>query len=348
MSATAVKLVGSEGGRPSLRADVVAAGAKWSVGQRQLVGLVVELEISGEWRIDGFATCAHWVAATLDLEVSTVREWLRIGRLLPRLSTIKAAFDDGRLSYSKLRALARIATPENEAELCAIAERFPAGRLRQELARWLLRHETPDETEKRHHTARGLWWRLDVDGMGVGCFRLPPQILAILKATVDADIMQARSRPRDASADASDRAPWPTAAQQRADALIDLVQGAGAALTAEIIMHVRADGCTLDDGTPIAESVVERIAPHAFLRALIHDAESHPINASGKHRHPTDRQKRVVHERDGVCVDCGAGEFLQYDHDPDHDRSHQTVVDELWLRCWACHRARHRRQRAAA
>ena len=133
-------------------------------------------------------TCAHWVAATLDVEVSTVREWLRIGRLLPSLPAINAAFDEGRISYSKLRALTRIATPENEAELCEIAERFPAGRLRQELAAWLQRHETPDETEARHHAARGLWWRVDVDGMGVGCFRLPPQVLAILQATVNAEI----------------------------------------------------------------------------------------------------------------------------------------------------------------
>jgi hypothetical protein len=345
MSAASVKSIRPDGEGPSLRSAVIAAGARWSVGQRQLVRLVVELETSGEWRIDGAPTCAHWVAATLDIEVSTVREWLRIGRLLPSLRAINAAFDEGRISYSKLRALTRIATPENEEELCEIAERIPAGRLRQEIAKWLLRHETPDETEARHHAARGLWWRLDVDGMGVGCFRLPPQVLAILQATVNAETM--RARPRDASADAS-RAPWPTAAQQRADALIELVQGAGAALTAEVIMHVRADGCTLDDGTPIADSVVERIAPNAFLRALIHNAESHPINASGKHRHPTERQKRVVHERDGACVDCGSSEFLQYDHDPDHERSHRTVVDELWLRCWACHTARHRRQRAAA
>ena len=51
-------------------------------------------------------------------------------------------------------------------------------------------------------------------------------------------------------------------------------------------------------------SIIERIAPRSFLRALIHDAERRPINASGAHRHPTRRQKRVVKERDGACVDC--------------------------------------------
>ena len=73
----------------------------------------------------------------------------------------------------------------------------------------------------------------------------------------------------------------------------------------EIVLHLRGDGATLDDGTPIPISVLERIAPESFLRALIHDAERRPINASARHRHPTTRQKRVVKERDRHCIDCG-------------------------------------------
>ena len=340
MSVTTAKTGNPGDTGPSLRAKVVAAGARWSAGQRQLVQLLAELDDSGEWRLDGSPTCAHWVAAALDIEVSTVREWLRIGRKLVSLRVVNAAFDEGRLSYSKLRALTRIATPENEIELCQIAEHVPAGRLPHALAAWLQRHETPEETEARHHEARGLWWRVDVDGMGVGCFRLPPTDLAVVAAATDAEVMRGVSR--NASADASgDDARWPSNAQQRADALLALVRGGGAVVTTEVVLHVRGDGCTLDDGTPIAGSVVERIAPDSFLRALIHDAESRPINASGRQRHPTVRQRRVVRERDLACVDCGATEFLQYDHEPDYEQSRRTVVDELRLRCRTCHRARH-------
>ena len=140
---------------------------------------------------------------------------------------------------------------------------------------------------------------------------------------------------------------WPSAAQQRVDALVALVRGGGAMVATEVVLHVRGDGCSLDDGTPIAGSVVERIAPDGFLRVLIHDAEGRPINASGRHRHPTARQRRVVRERERACVDCGSTDLLEYDHDPDFEQSHQTVVDELWLRCWRCHHARHRRGSAA-
>jgi hypothetical protein len=114
------------------------------------------------------------------------------------------------------------------------------------------------------------------------------------------------------------------------------------------VLHVRADGCRLDDGSPIAGSVVERIAPTSFIRTMIHDADSRPINASGRHRHPTDRQRRVVKERDRVCTDCGdTSDFFEYDHSPPFESSRRTLVDELQLRCWKCHRVRTEQQRKA-
>lgn len=344
MSVVAMKGADSEESGGSLRVAIVAAGKRWAAGQRQLVRLAVELDASGEWTLDGSPTCAHWVAEALDIEVSTVREWLRIGRALGGLRIVDAAFDQGRLSYSKIRALTRVATVDNEAELCEMAERVPAGRLPHAIAGWLLRHESPEETEARQHNSRGLWWRVDVDGMVAGCFRLPPRHAAGVQAAVDSEIT--RSRPSRASAGAPpDAARWPTVAQQRADALVDLVEGGGTGVATEVVVHVRADGCSLDDGTPIASSVVERIAPESFLRALIHDAEGRPINASGRQRHPTARQRRVVHERDRACVDCGATEFLQFDHDPGYEESRRTLVDELKMRCWPCHRHRHRKER---
>ncbi len=333
-------MVGALDSEASVRAEVLAAGEHWATAQRRLVRLVVELDESGEWTADGATTCAHWIASALDVEVCTAREWLRIGRALPSLPTIDRSFEDGELSYSKVRALTRVATTENEAELRQIAVRISAGRPSHALATWLVRHERPEQTEDRHHAARSMTSRTEADGMLSISLRLPPLEGGGLMAAVDATVAQHRPR---TSADAS--VPWPSAAQQRADALLDLLVGGGAEIQAELVVHVRGDGCTLDDGTPITESIVGRIAPGSFIRALIHDAERRPINASGAHRHPTLRQKRVVKERDRACVDCGSSEFLQYDHDPDFEQSRHTLVEELRLRCARCHRDRHRRER---
>lgn len=333
----------------SLRAAVVDAGEHWATSQRRLVRLVAELDASGEWTADGARTCAHWVSSAVDVELCTAREWIRVGRALLGLRVIDDAFERGDLSYSKIRTLTRVATSENEKELCALARKVPASRLTHALASWLTRNETPAETEARHHKARYYASRLDVDGMVVGSYRLPPLEAAKINGPIDALVVRRRPRSRreNASADASGPGQdecRPSVGQQRADALMALISGGGAAIATELVLHVRGDGCSLDDGTPIADSVVERIAPTAFLRALIHDAERRPINASGRRRHPSVRQGRVVKERDRGCVDCGATQFLQYDHQPDYEVTRHTIVDELQLRCWACHAARHRDQ----
>lgn len=338
-----------------LRDEVVVAGRSLEAAQHRLVGLVAALDRSGEWALDGAATCAHWIAAALDVEVCTAREWLRVGRALESLETVDRAFREGKLSYSKVRALTRVANAVSQAELCELAQQVPAGRLSTVLAGWLTRHEMPEETERRQWAARSLRWRVEPDGMVVGTFRLAPADAAVVMSAVDASAAQrgpaALAVPvsrADGGLGASAGVPetrtvavWPSVAQQRADALVDLVSGGGAGVTTEVVLHVRADGCSLDNGTPVAGSVVERIAPDAFLRALIHDAQARPVNASGRRRHPSVRQRRVVRERDRVCVDCGATEHLEYDHEPDFELTGRTVVDELRLRCRTCHRARH-------
>ena len=283
----------------------------------------------------------------VDVEVSTAREWVRIGRALVELDVIDNAFEQGLLSYSKVRALTRIATPETQVELCALAQRVPAARLAHALAAWLARHETPDETDARHQRARTFsWrWRSRWDAR-----RIVPARAVRRREIVNSGRCAASSRADcrgcdDASADASPRgfrrvAVDRAAASGRAHRPGPRRRCCGRRPRSWFTYAVM--GARWTTAAPITGSVVERIAPQAFLRALIHDAEGRPINASGRQRHPTTRQRRVVKARDRACVDCGATELLQYDHDPDFEVSHRTLVDELCLRCWACHRSRHR------
>ena len=331
-----------------LRSAVVDAARQISLDMSAFIQLLVEFDLSGEWAFDGSPTCAHWVGERVDAEVSTAREWLRIGHALSTVDEIARRFGDGRLSYSKVRALTRVANAANQHELCAIAERVKAGHLPTALAQWLTRNESDDDRKTRHRASTKFGWRLAPDGMVEGWLRLPPETGGALTTTIETQVMRAE-RGEDASMDAPDSpsvAKWPTMPQQRADALLALVTGGGANLTAELIIHIRGDGCNLDDGTPIADSVVAQLVPEAFLRVLIHDAESRPINASGRQRHPTERQKRVVRERDRRCVECGSTTLLQYDHDPDFDETKHTIIEELKVRCWRCHKARHAAQRA--
>lgn len=134
---------------------------------------------------------------------------------------------------------------------------------------------------------------------------------------------------------------WPTVAQQKADALIALVEAGGGEFVYEVVIHVTGEGCRLDDRTPLTESAVARLLPHSFIRALIHDSKRRPIDATNRRRLPTPRQKRLVKARDEACIDCGRRDLLVYDHVPAHEITGHTLTTELELRCSPCHTTRH-------
>lgn len=309
--------------------------ASWARNQYELVIAAAAFADGGVWALDGSPTAAHWLAAVADVEKGTTREWIRIGRLLRDLPAIGAAFAGGEISYSKVRTLTRIAEPHNEIELLGIARATPAGHVARALAAWTAQSSNPEQLEAHQHAQRSVTWRSEPDGMTTFSLRLPPLMAGMLIAAVTTIVMGNRTPKRTPGQS------WPSLAQQHADALETLLTTGPRELATEVVIHVRGDGNTLDDGTPIPDSVVRHIAPKAFLRALIHDANGRPINASSRQRHPTVRQKRVVNERDRGCVDCGTTQLLQYDHNPSYATSKRTIIDELQTRCAPCHHRRH-------
>ena len=137
----------------------------------------------------------------------------------------------------------------------------------------------------------------------------------------------------------------PSLAQQWADAFVLLFLGTNVNIATEVVVHVRADGITFDDGTPLTESAVCRRLDESFIRAMIHDSQRSPIDATNRRRYPTTRQKRVAMEaHNHECVDCQSTELLELDHNPPYGQTGHTVSTELEPRCAPCHRARHRRE----
>ena len=106
------------------------------------------------------------------------------------LPLIDTAFADGVLSYSKVRAITRVATPGCETELLELAESVPASHLHREIAAWRAQHEDPGDTERRHQRDRCLSTWVDHDGMLCGHFRLPPLPGGSLVAAIDTDVMR--------------------------------------------------------------------------------------------------------------------------------------------------------------
>lgn len=73
------------------------------------------------WLAYGFTDCSHWLSFRCGVTLQTGADHVRVARALKELKCVSEALADGTLSYSKVRALVRLATPETEAELVAFA-----------------------------------------------------------------------------------------------------------------------------------------------------------------------------------------------------------------------------------
>src|SRR5512140_2365002 len=88
-----------------------------------------EFDERGGWHVQGASSCAHWLAWRVGCDLVTGRERVRVARKLAGFSLIGDALRRGEVSYSKVRALLRVATPENEVLLLDHARLMPASQL---------------------------------------------------------------------------------------------------------------------------------------------------------------------------------------------------------------------------
>ncbi len=93
--------------------------------------LVAELDERESWRggAGGIHSLAHWLSWKAGIAARTAHEQVRVAKAIRALPVIRKAFGEGRLTYSKVRALTRVATPEREAELVNLALSATASQL---------------------------------------------------------------------------------------------------------------------------------------------------------------------------------------------------------------------------
>ena len=109
----------------------------------------------------------------------------------------------------------------------------------------------PAELDAHHQRRRSVKWRTEPDGMVTFTLRLPPLLAGTLIAVLTAMVMRSRPKATVGGGHASAaELEWPTMAQQYADAVDTLLDDGPGTIITEVILHVRGDGNTLDDGTP--------------------------------------------------------------------------------------------------
>ena len=146
-----------------LRRAVADMAAHLNFADWRFVKLIAAMDRTGGWREGGYCSLGNWLDHRCGLGPCAARERIRIGRALERLPRIDAAFRDGVISYSKVRAITRVATPETDAMLLAIAEGSSAARL-ESLVRTHERAGGGDGPRAGSEARRCLTWHYE-DGM---------------------------------------------------------------------------------------------------------------------------------------------------------------------------------------
>ncbi|MDE2803646.1 MAG: DUF222 domain-containing protein [Gemmatimonadota bacterium] len=320
----------------------------------RLLCLLKTYDEEGRW--EGFRTCAHWLSWRTGISLGPAREKVRVARCLPNLPRISGALAKGKLSYSKARALTRIASPENEKELLSFADHGTTAHV-EKLVRDARRVDRSKNAQAERAERRGLYLYPAEDGNYEIRGRLSPEVGSLLLKALEAAERKLYHQQREAGTEHET-----TAEQRRADAL-GLWLDEQVQPEVQLVVHSfeGAEQSGLAGGVPAALAagaaaglVTEeggRVSPETSLR-LASDAEVVPIKRAsdgsvldvGRRLRTVDwRLRKALEARDGGCRFPGCGSRLRTHahHIIPWAEGGETAMNNLVLLCPLHHRAVH-------
>jgi hypothetical protein len=336
----------------------------------QLLELICEFDINEGWEGPGIKSCAHWLNWKCGMSLGPARERVRVARALPDLPEISMAFREGRVSYSKVRAMTRVATAKNEKALLQIAFGGTASHVETQvrLYRKTKRIEALEE-ENLRHGHRELSWYIDDDDYWIFKGRFTPEQGALLQKALEAagDQLCAEQQhvPEDVSAEISDNVPLDRTtpepiSQKRADELARVVEGFLAGVKNDqsggdrYMVNIHTDIETLKQNGTGAESEIEdrghvpaetsrRMACDCSIVHWHEDKQGEPLNIGRKTRSIPPAIRRALKRRDHGCrfPGCTCNRFVDAHHIQHWADGGETSMDNLVLLCRTHHRLVH-------
>ena len=183
---------------------IAELSARIQAATYELLVLIRQFDEANGWST--CVSCAHWLSWRTGLAPGAAREHVRVARALGSLPKLSDAMRRGVVSYSKVRAVTRVATPETEQALLDVALCGTAAHVEQVVRGWRRVDRAAEQVEDRvRHAARSLSTWVDDDGMVVVRGRLTPEVGAVLRRALEAACDQADSG-RDAAREVADEA----------------------------------------------------------------------------------------------------------------------------------------------
>lgn len=326
----------------------------------RLLVLIREFDEKRYWELPGLCSCAHWLNFQCGIGMNAAREKVRVAHALASLPRISAAFARGELSYSKVRAMTRIADADNEEYLLMVARHGTAYHV-EKLVSGYRRCRRAEELDKEVELAnlqyeqRDVSVRYEPDGMMVFEARLPAEqgalVLKALQKRMDAR-QSAANRSQDVSAETRVREPF---SRRFADALVDMAESSladdatassSSADRYQVVVHVSAETLQsaslvdsptgeapgesftpdkhrshLEDGPRVSAETSRRIACDCSRVPLFEDEEGEPLSIGRKSRSIPPAIRRALRARDDGCRFPGC--------------THKRFVDGHHIKHWA-------------
>src|SRR5262245_49877012 len=342
--------------------EIATLSACLDAATARLLALIREFDGRGGWNT-GFRSCAEWLSWRVGLDLGAARERVRVAHALGAMPLLADAFARGQLSYAKVRALTRVATPETEAKLLAVGRAGTAAHVERIVRAWRRVDRRAEAREvARQDAGRALQVIQDEDGTVVIRGRLTPEAGALLMRALDAarETLYQRARRAVGGSSAADPAlPAPTRAQEQADALVllaetalhqDLDPGAPGERY-QVVVHVDAavlenpetGGQTaLEGGIRVSAETSRRLACDASRVEMRHDPDGRVVEIGARARTIPPALRRALHYRAATCRFPGCGVHVAEGHHVQHwARGGPTTLANLVLLCRRHHRAVH-------
>jgi hypothetical protein len=339
----------------SLADAIVTLFAHVHAATYRLLVMIAEFDDLHGWEREGHKDCARWLAFRTGIELHAAREKVRAARALAGLPAISASMSRGELSFSKVRALTRVATPETEAELLELSRGATASQTERLVRGWKLGSRIDeDERERLRHDSRTFSVFVDEEGMYVVQGRLTPEVGAALMRAVEAasDALSDEGRNQDA-------------AHLRADAVGLLAERALAAGFAgedapvsgtraeryQVVLHVDPETLTtsgglgrseLEDGTRVTAETSQRVACDASVVELRQGKDGSVLDVGRKTRTISPALRRALEARDRGCRFPGCElRFTDAHHVKHWGDGGRTSLENCVLLCRHHHRLVH-------
>jgi hypothetical protein len=195
----------------------------------RLLELIREFDDARGWSGPGLNSCAHWLNWRCGMNIGAARERVRVAHALKDLPKISKKFRKGKVSYSKVRAMTRVANQKNEKYLLKIARHGTAAHVERLVSNYRkVKRLEALWHENDRHVLRQLDWYFDDDDCLVLKGRFSPDqgmlIKKVLESIVDEDFEEQKGVSVETPVDGC-KAQSDPISQRRADALVRMAEG---------------------------------------------------------------------------------------------------------------------------